>query len=70
MNEQIFFDLGQQRYNDDVVRGEANYKRQSANAPQDSGPRFQIALALVSLAARIQPSLSVQIQSPAQPAAA
>ncbi len=70
MNEQIFFDLGQQRYNDDIARGEANYKRQAATAVQASGPRFQLAISLINLASRIQPSLSVQVEQPAQPATA
>jgi hypothetical protein len=70
MNEQIFFDLGQQRYNDDIARGEANYKRQTATVVQSSGPRLQLAISLINLASRIQPSLSVQVEQPAQPATA
>ena len=66
MNEQIFFDLGQQKYSDDVARGEANHKRQADLDSTSAGPRFHLAVALLSLAARIQPSLSIQVQRPAQ----
>jgi len=70
MNEMLNDSLAFDRYNNDVKRGEANYQRQAAIVSQGSGPRFQIALALVNLATRIQPALSIQIRPPAQPAAA
>ena len=70
MNEQIFFDIGQQKYNDDTVRGEASYNQRAALAMNGGGPRFHLAVALLSLASRIQPSLSINVQQPAQPAAA
>ena len=70
MYEQIFFDLGQQKYTDNVARGEANYQRQAALDSATSGLRLHLAVALLSLATRIQPSLSIQNQRPAQAAAA
>ena len=70
MNEQIFFELGKQRYSDDVARGERNYARQTAVEFEARSVRDRIALGLVKLAASLQPSLSIQVQRPAQPVAA
>lgn len=56
MNEQLYFDLGQQRHAAGVKRAEANCAR--------------LAISLVSLAARLQPSLAITVQCPAQPATA
>ena len=70
MNEMLIDKLAFDRYNSDIKCGVANYHRQIALAPQNSGPRFQLALALLSLATRIQPSLAFQLQPPAQPATA
>ena len=70
MNEQIFFDLGQQKYTGDVARGEANYQRQAATVATGNGPRAKLAVSLVSLAARLQPNLTIEVQQPSQPATA
>ena len=70
MNEQIFFDLGQQKYTDDVARGEANYQALNATAITGGGPRAKIAVTLVSLAARLQPNLTIEVQQTAHPATA
>ena len=70
MNEQIFFDLGKQRYSDDVARGERNYAQQAVVDIEAQSVRDRIALGLVKLAASLQPSLAIQVQRPTQPAAA
>jgi hypothetical protein len=70
MNEQLFFDIGQQKYTDDVTRGEANYQVQNAIAALSNGPRAKIAVGLVSLATRLQPNLAIEVQQPARPATA
>ena len=70
MNEQIFFDLGKQRYSEDVARAERNYAQQVVIDIEAQSVRDRVALGLVKLAASLQPSLSIQVQRPAQPAAA
>ena len=70
MNEQIFFDLGKQRYSDDIARGERNYAQQAVVDIEAQSVRDRIALGLVKLAASLQPSLAMQVQRPAQHAAA
>lgn len=70
MNEMLNDSLAFDRYTNDLKRAEANYQHRTAKRSSKNGPRFQIALALLSLATRIQPALSVQIQRPAGPATA
>ena len=70
MNEQLFYVLSRQRYHEDVKRGEANYTWQAVSVTPSNGPRARLAVVLVSLATRLQPSLDITIQQPSQPAAA
>ena len=70
MNEQIFFDLGKQRYSDDVARGERNYAQQAVIEFEAQSARDRLAIGLVKLAASLQPSLSIKVQRPNQPVAA
>lgn len=70
MNEMLNDSLAFDRYTTDLKRAEANYQQRTAMASRANGPRFRIALALLNLASRIQPSLAIQIQQPAEPAAA
>lgn len=69
MTEQLFYNIGQQRYHADVARADRNYARRVASEIETRSNRDQIVYGLVSLAARLQPSLTVQIQRPAQPTA-
>ncbi len=70
MNEQLFFDIGQQRYSEDITRAERNYAQQAANEIDAQSARDRIALGLVKLAASLQPSLSIQVQRPSELATA
>jgi len=70
MNEQLFYDIGQQKHIENVTRAERNVARQAARGSASPAARDRIALGLVSLATRLQPALSIQVQRPAEPAAA
>ena len=70
MNEQLFFDIGRQRYSEDIARAESNLTQQVVNEVEARSARDRIALGLVKLAASLQPSLSIEIQRPAEPATA
>jgi hypothetical protein len=70
MNDVLNDALAFQRYHEDVKRGEANYDRQAVSTAPSDGHRARLALMLVSLAARLQPNLTITVQQPAQPAAA
>ena len=65
MNDMLNDALAFQRYHEDVKRGETNEPQRSASAAQDNGPRTRLAVTLVSLAARLQPNLTITVQQPA-----
>ena len=70
MNEQLFFDIGQQKHSEKVARAERNIRQRAAQGSTPRSTRDQIALSLVTLATKLQPGLSIQVQRPAEPAAA
>ncbi len=70
MNEQLFFDIGRQRYSEDIARAERNFAQQVVTEIEARSARDRVALGLVKLAASLQPSLSIEIQRPVEPAAA
>ena len=48
MNEQIFFDLGQQRYSEDIARAEHDYAQQAVIDIEAQSVRDRVALGLVA----------------------
>ena len=70
MNEQLYYDIGQQKHTENVARAERNIARQASSKQNADSTRDRIALGLVSLATKLQPALSINVQRPAQPAAA
>ncbi|CAN5629107.1 hypothetical protein BH23CHL2_BH23CHL2_28380 [soil metagenome] len=70
MNEMLNDRLAFDRYNSDIKRGESNYSRQAGIGSQSNGPRARLATALLNLATKLQPELTVEVQQPAQPATA
>ena len=70
MNEQLCFHIGNQKHIENVARAERNFAQQAANEIEAQSARDRVALGLVKLAASLQPSLSIKVQRPAEPAAA
>ena len=70
MNEQLFFDIGQQKHVETIARAERNLAQQTVNEIGSRSTRDRLALGLVTLAAKLQPSITIQVQHPAKPAVA
>ena len=70
MNEQLFFDIGRQRHSDDVARAERAIARRATLGVEASTTRDRAELGLISLATKLQPALSIQVQRSAETAAA
>ena len=70
MNEQLFFDIGRQKHIETIARAERNLAQQAASEINARPARDRLALVLVTLAAKLQPSITIQVQHPAKPAVA
>ena len=70
MNELLNDLLAQQRYADDLARAEQAYDRQTALNAGTSPTRTRLALGLVTLATKLQPTLAIHVQRQAPTAVA
>lgn len=70
VNEQLLYDVGNQKHSEDVRRAETNAGLSSVSSRMDNPVRHRVAILLVALATRVQPDLRCELPTPIRVATA